>query len=83
MERLVTVKAMCERYGCSLPTARKYIRECNPHMENPCATFEWALREWEEKRTVINPDVSKKRRVELMAKQKQGGRVIVPRTWEG
>ena len=80
MERLVTVKTMMERYGCSLPTARKYIRECEPHLENPLVTYEWALREWEEKRTVHVPGVSRKRRIESIRKT---GRVIVPRTREG
>lgn len=73
MERVVTVKAMCERYGCSLPTARKYLRQITPHMENPLSCHEWALKEWEESRTVIPADRTK--RVELMTK----GRVIVPR----
>ena len=35
MEALVTVRGMRERYGCSNPTARKYLRMCNPHTENP------------------------------------------------
>lgn len=78
MERLVTVKVMQERYGCSLPTARKYLRQIVPHMENPLSCHEWALRDWEEKRTVIPETVSRKKRVELMARQKNG-RVIVPR----
>lgn len=82
MEQLVTVKAMRERYGCSLPTARRYIRECEPHMENPLATYEWAVRDWEEKRTVHLPGISRKRKAEIDRKQKTG-RVIVPRTREG
>lgn len=53
MERLVTVKGMRERYGCSNPTARKYLRQCQPHMENPLAAPEWAVQEWEDGRTVI------------------------------
>ena len=82
MERLVTVRVMRERYGCSLPTARRYIRECEPHLENPLATYEWAVRDWEEKRTVHVAGVSRKRQAEAMRKQKTG-RVIVPRTREG
>ena len=82
MERLVTVRAMMERYGCSLPTARRYIRECEPHLENPLVTYEWAMREWEEKRTVHVPGTSTKRKAEVMRKQR-AGRVIVPRTREG
>ena len=53
MKPLFTVKAMQERYGCSLPTARKYIRQCNPHMENPLATYEDAVIEWEATRMVV------------------------------
>ena len=69
MERLITVQAMAERYGCSLPTARKYIRECVPHLEKPLVTFPWALREWEESRAVIPAERS----------IKKTGRIIVPR----
>ena len=76
MEKLITVKDVSERYGCSLPTARKYIRQCKPHMENPLATLEWALKDWEESRMVF-PDTSKRKRTELM---KRTERVIVPRT---
>ena len=79
-ERLVTVKEMMNRYGCSNPTARKYIRQCVPHMENPLVTYPWALREWEEKRTVVPPETSRKRREEFTRK---AGRVIVPRKREG
>lgn len=80
MEQLITVKAMAARYGCSLPTARRYIRECVPHLENPLVTYPWALREWEERRTVIPPGTSRKRAEEIKAKT---ARVIVPRKREG
>ena len=49
MERLVTVKDMAERYGCSLPTARKYLRQMF-HYEAPLTAPRWALDEWENKR---------------------------------
>lgn len=74
MERLVTVRDVRERYGCSLPTARKYLRQCIPHMENPLTATEAAFREWEERRTVI--PVTGRRRNEILYKT---GRVIVPR----
>ena len=45
MERLVTVKDMAERYGCSLPTARKYLRQMF-HYEEPLAAPRWAFDEW-------------------------------------
>lgn len=49
MERLVTVRDMAERYGVSLKTARKYIREMF-HYENPLAAPRWAMDEWERNR---------------------------------
>ena len=70
MDKLVTVRAMRERYGCSNPTARKYLRHCHPHTENPLTAPDWAVQEWEDSRTV---------RKETYAKHT--GRVIVPRTW--
>jgi len=78
MERLVTVKAMRERYDCSTPTARKYLRQCVPHMENPLAAPEWAVQEWEESRTVIPAGISRKQEIEIRKRQQQG-RVIVPK----
>ena len=44
MERLITVKDIRERYGCSGPTARKYLRQMF-HYENPLTAPEWALSE--------------------------------------
>ena len=76
MDRLVTVREMRERYGCSNPTARKYLRQCHPHMENPLAAPEWAVQEWEDKRTAI--PVSG--RTEICSRH-HVGRVIVPRNW--
>lgn len=76
MDQLMTVKGMRERYGCSNPTARKYLRQCNPHTENPLTAPVWAVQEWEDSRTVI--PVSG--RTEIYSR-KQPGRVIVPRTW--
>jgi len=52
METLVTVKDVMERYKCSAPTARKYIRQCEPHLEKPLATYGWAFRDWELSRIV-------------------------------
>ena len=80
MDKLVTVRAMAERYSCSLPTARKYLRQVVPHMEDPLVATEWAVKEWEEKRTVFPAEISRKRATELLERQKKG-RTIVPRTW--
>ena len=74
MERLVTVKQMRERYGCSNPTARKYLRQCVPHMESPLVAPEWAVMEWEDRRTKVPVEIS--RRVEV---HYNNSRVIVPR----
>ena len=73
MERLMTVKGMRERYGCSNPTARKYLRQCVPHTENPLTAPEWAVQEWEDSRTVVPT----KKKAELL--KQTAGRVIVPR----
>ena len=75
MDRLITVRDMRERYGCSNPTARKYLRQCHPHMENPLTAPEWAVQEWEDSRTVI--PVGKIR----LERTRTTGRVIVPRCW--
>ena len=76
MDELMTVRGMRERYGCSNPTARKYLRMCYPHTENPLTAPVWAVQEWEESRTVI--PASKQRELRI---KKNTGRVIVPRTW--
>lgn len=55
MERLITVADVKERYGCSGQTARRYIRQCDPHMEKPLATTPEAFKEWEMARTVYRP----------------------------
>ena len=76
MEALVTVKDVMRRYKCSLPTARKYIRECNPHMEKPLAAPEKAFAEWERKRTVYKRPVNYQ---EAIRRFGHGEQVIVPR----
>lgn len=73
MERLVTVKDMRERYGCSNPTARKYLRQMF-HYENPLTAPQWALKEWEESRERMPDGIGRK-----IETRKDRGRVIVPR----
>ena len=82
MDKLITVKDVSERYSCSLPTARKYIRQCNPHMEKPLATPEWAFREWENGRSVYKraEKITKSEYGRLMARCEK---VHVPRKREG
>ena len=73
MDALMTVRGMRERYGCSTPTARKYLRQCDPHMENPLAAPVWAVQEWEDRRTSVPAD---RRRVRV---EHHAGVVHVPR----
>lgn len=77
MERLITVKDMRERYGCSLPTARKYLRQMF-HYENPLAAPIWAFREWEENRERMPAGISKTRTRAILTR-KENERTIVPR----
>lgn len=72
MERLITVNDMKARYGCSNPTARKYLRQMF-HYENPLTAPEWALNEWERNRA---RDPVERRPT---AKKTGTGRVTVPR----
>ena len=75
MDQRMTVRGMRERYGCSNPTARKYLRQCVPHTENPLTAPVWAVQEWEDNRTVIPERNSRKIQI------RQPERVRVPRTW--
>ena len=77
MERLVTVNDMAERYGCSLKTARKYLRQMF-HYENPLAAPKWAFDEWERSREKMPEGISQERRAVIL-RRKTAGRVIVPR----
>ena len=77
MERLVTVKDMQERYGCSLPTARKYLRQMF-HYEDPLAAPRWAFDEWEANRERMPESISKARAAVIIGRKEQG-RTIVPR----
>lgn len=49
MDRLITVREIADRYGCSMATARRYARRM-PHYENPIAVPRWAFDEWERNR---------------------------------
>ena len=77
MERLVTVKDMQQRYGCSLPTARKYLRQMF-HYENPLAAPRWAFDEWEASRERMPAGVGQARVANIL-NRKQNERTIVPR----
>lgn len=77
MDRLVTVKDMQERYGCSLPTARKYLRQMF-HYENPLAAPRWAFDEWEESRERMPANTGARRQSEIL-NRKNNERTIVPK----
>lgn len=77
MDRLVTVADVAERYRCSRQTARKYIRQCNPHMEKPLVTTEEAFADWELMRLVVKNRISTMELGKEIMRKKD--RVIVPR----
>lgn len=77
MERLVTVRDVQERYGCSMPTARKYLRQMF-HYESPLAAPRWAFDEWEQSRERM-PAGAGRDRLKTILNRKNTGRVIVPR----
>ena len=77
MERLVTVKDMADRYGCSMPTARKYLRQMF-HYENPLTAPQWAFNEWEANRERMPDGISNRRKAEIISR-KHNERTIVPR----
>lgn len=51
MERLISVRDICERYKVKPDTARRYMRQM-VHMEKPLMVTERALKAWEESRTL-------------------------------
>lgn len=77
MDELMTVRGMRERYGCSNPTARTYLRMCHPHTENPLTAPVWAVQEWEDSRISVPAEISKRR----VCVHVNTERVIVPRNW--
>ena len=77
MERLLKVRDISERYGCTMKTARKYLRQMF-HYENPLAAPKWAFDEWEQNRERMPNGISKTRQASILTR-KQNGRTIVPR----
>lgn len=51
MERLLSVKDICERYQVKAVTARRYMRDME-HMESPLMVTERAVRSWEARKTL-------------------------------
>ena len=68
---------MAERYGVSMKTARKYLRQMF-HYEDPLAAPQWAFQEWEQSRERMPEGISIKRRVDIL-NRKENERTIVPR----
>ena len=79
MEPVITVKDVMERYKCSGPTARKYLRKVQRHMENPLSAYERDFKEWESKRMRYTAKLTKKDFEELERKIRFGS-AIVPRS---
>jgi hypothetical protein len=77
MDKLITVKDMQERYSCSAPTARKYLRQMF-HYESPLTAPEWALKEWERNRERMPSGVNPYRKIEINYLREKG-KTIVPR----
>ena len=76
MERLVTVRDIKERYGCSGATARRYIRSFPLFYENPLTAPRWALDQWEKSRVRSAPVRGSYGRT---TQRKKPGPVYVPR----
>lgn len=51
MERLYSVKDICERYQVKPTTARKFMRDME-HMERPLMVSERAVMAWEHRKTL-------------------------------
>ena len=56
MERLLSVKDLMDRYGCSRQTAVRYMQKLE-HLEKPYQIRESVLMAWERERTVRPPEV--------------------------
>lgn len=74
---MITVKDVSERYGCTLATARKYLRQMY-HFEKPLTAPLWAFNEWEQSRGQM-PDETDPARTKRIRTRVTNGRVIVPR----
>ena len=59
MERLLSVKAMMDRYDCSRQTAIRYMQQME-HQEKPYMVRESVVEAWDRSRTVHPPEVVRK-----------------------
>ena len=55
MERLLNVKDMMDRYGCSRQTAIRYMRKME-HQEKPYMVRQSVVEAWDRSRTVNPPE---------------------------
>lgn len=51
MDNLLSVRDICARYQVKPKTARAYMRSM-AHMKKPLMVSEWAVKDWEAKKTV-------------------------------
>ena len=67
MERLLNVKDMMSRYGCSRQTAIRYMRKME-HQERPYMVRQSVVEAWDRSRTVNPPEAirAEMRRQKLM-----------------
>lgn len=56
MERLLSVKDMMDRYGCSRQTAIRYMRKME-HQEKPYMVRQSVVEAWDRSRTVNPPEL--------------------------
>lgn len=80
MKKLLAVADICERYGCSEKTARRYMRQME-HMERPLRVTETALESWEINRT-YNP-VQTAPVIRPRTTKVETGKFIIPRKRPG
>lgn len=59
MERLLSVKDICERYQVKPVTARKFMRDMD-HMEQPLMVSERAVKAWEQRKTIPPESVTRR-----------------------
>lgn len=81
MKKLLSVKDICERYGCTEKTARSYMRQMI-HMEKPLRVTEETLEAWEANRTYMpqEPGTVIKQQIQRAAPvRKEPGKFIISR----
>ena len=60
MERLYSVRDICERYQVKPATARKIMRDMY-HLEKPLMVSERAVRDWEQRKTFPPESVTRQK----------------------